>query len=73
MDNTLFYYFKRVQELYKNTRVKFIYLLLYSPNYNPIEEFFLKIKSIYLEVLEAVFKLLKLEHKAFKKYLKFYI
>jgi transposase len=45
MDNISFYRTERVEQLYRNTGVKLIYLPPYSPNLNPIEEFFTKLKA----------------------------
>lgn len=45
MDNTLFYYSKRIGELCVAAGVKLVYLLPYSPDLNPIEEFFAELKG----------------------------
>ncbi len=40
-----FYYLDRVKQLCSTTRVKLLYLPPYSPDLNPIEEFFAKLKT----------------------------
>jgi len=45
MDNASFYYTKQIKEICHNASVKLVYLLLYSPNLNLIEEFFAKLKA----------------------------
>jgi transposase len=45
MDNTFFYHTERIKQIYYDTRVKLLYLLLYSPDLNPIKEFFVELKA----------------------------
>ncbi|KAJ5435917.1 hypothetical protein N7445_006802 [Penicillium cf. griseofulvum] len=45
IDNVSFYYSERIKELCANIGVKLVYLLPYSPDLNPIEEFFSKLKA----------------------------
>jgi transposase len=45
MDNASFYYSDRIKQMYSDTRVKLLYLLSYSPDLNPIEEFFAELKA----------------------------
>jgi transposase len=45
IDNTSFYYTKQIEQICCNTGVKLVYLLLYSPDFNPIEEFFAELKA----------------------------
>jgi len=47
MDNAFFYYTDRIEEMCYNAVVKFMYLLLYSPDLNPIEEYFAKLKAFF--------------------------
>jgi transposase len=45
MDNTSFHYSDRVKQLYSDTGVRLLYLPPYSPDFNPIEEFFAELKA----------------------------
>jgi transposase len=45
MDNALFHHSERIKQMCFNTGVKLVYLLLYSPNLNPIKEFFAELKA----------------------------
>ena len=45
IDNVSFYYSDRIKTLYTNAGVKLLYLPLYSPDFNPIEEFFTELKA----------------------------
>jgi transposase len=45
IDNASFYYSERIQQMYDEVGVKLVYLPLYSPKLNPIEEFFTKVKA----------------------------
>jgi transposase len=40
IDNALFYYSEGIKELCVRAGVKLVFLLPYSPDLNPIEEFF---------------------------------
>ena len=40
MDNALFHHSERVKDMCSNAGVKLVYLPPYSPDLNPIEEFF---------------------------------
>ena len=40
INNSSFYYLKRIQALFNTFGVKFVYLLIYLPDLNPIKEFF---------------------------------
>lgn len=40
-----FHHTKRVEQLCRKARVKLMYLPPYSPNLNPIEDFFAKLKA----------------------------
>ena len=44
IDNASFYYSTRIEELCREARVKLLYLLPYSSDLNPIEEFFAELK-----------------------------
>jgi len=71
MDNASFHHSERVQELCRNAGVKLIYLLLYSPDYNPIEEFFSELKAFIRRCWKLYLDCSDRSHKAFKKYLEF--
>lgn len=45
IDNASFYYSDRVKQLYSNVGFRLLYLLPYSPDFNPIEEFFAEPKA----------------------------
>lgn len=45
MDNASFHRSQRVKQLCEDTGVKLLYLPPYSPDLNPIEEFFAELKT----------------------------
>jgi transposase len=45
IDNASFHHSKRISRMYADARVKLVYLPPYSPDLNPIEEFFAKLKG----------------------------
>ena len=45
IDNTSFYHLERIQALFNAFGVKLMYLPVYSPNLNPIKEFFRELKA----------------------------
>jgi transposase len=45
MNNASFYHTKRIEEMCHDAGVKLVYLLRYSPDLNPIEEFFAELKA----------------------------
>jgi transposase len=45
INNTSFHHSERLSQIYTNTGVKLVYLPPYSPDLNPIEEFFAELKS----------------------------
>jgi transposase len=45
MDNTSFHRSDRIEEIYSAAGVKLLYLPPYSPDLNPIEEFFAELKA----------------------------
>ena len=45
LNNCFVYYFKKVKRLYNSYKVKFLYLLPYLPNFNPIKMWFLVFKA----------------------------
>jgi transposase len=45
MDNASFHHTKRIEQMCRNASVKLVYLPLYSPDFNPIEEFFAELKA----------------------------
>ena len=62
MDNATIYYTERIEQMCRAASVKLVYLPLYSPDFNPIEEFFAELKAfvkrswhIYEENLEQGF------------------
>jgi hypothetical protein len=45
MDNASFYYLPWVEQLCSNAGVKLLYLPPYSPDFNPIKEYFAELKG----------------------------
>jgi transposase len=45
MDNASFHYTQRIEQMCYDAGVKLVYLLPHSLNFNPIEEFFAKLKA----------------------------
>jgi transposase len=45
IDNALFYYSERIEQMCLDAGVKLLYLPPYSPDLNPIEEFFAELKA----------------------------
>lgn len=45
MDNAAFHHSDRVKQLCSDTGVRLLYLPPYSPDFNPIEEFFAELKA----------------------------
>jgi len=44
IDNISFYYSEKLEQIYFDKEIKLIYLSLYLPDLNPIEEFFAELK-----------------------------
>lgn len=53
MDNASFYHSDRIKTLYADAGVKLLYLPPYSPDFNPIEEFFTELKAYIKKVWSA--------------------
>jgi transposase len=45
MDNASFHYIERIEQMCRDASIKLVYLPPYSPNLNPIEEFFAELKA----------------------------
>lgn len=45
MDNASFHHSERIEEMCLSAGVKLVYLPPYSPDFNPIEEFFAELKA----------------------------
>jgi len=45
MDNASFHHSERIRQMCEKTGVKLVYLPPYSPDFNPIEEFFSELKA----------------------------
>lgn len=45
MDNASIHHTERVKQMYRDARVKLVYLPPYSPDFNPIDEFFAELKA----------------------------
>lgn len=46
MDNMSFHHSARIEEMYLNEGVKLVYWPSFSPNLNPIEEFFVVLEAV---------------------------
>lgn len=53
IDNASFYYSDRVRQLCSDIGIKLLYLPPYSPDFNPIEEFFFELKAYIKKVWSA--------------------
>jgi transposase len=47
MDNASFHHSQRIEQMCSEARVKLVYLPPYSPDLNPIDEFFAELKSFH--------------------------
>jgi transposase len=45
MDNATIHHTERIEQMCRNAGIKLIYLPLYSPDLNPIKEFFAELKA----------------------------
>lgn len=45
MDNASFHHTEKIKDMFLNAGVKLVYLPTYSPDLNPIEEFFFELKA----------------------------
>jgi transposase len=45
IDNASFHYTKQIEQMCHDASVKLVYLLPYLPDFNPIREFFAKLKA----------------------------
>jgi transposase len=45
MDNASFHHTQRIEQMCYDAGVKLVYLPPYSPDFNPIEEFFAELKA----------------------------
>jgi transposase len=45
MDNVSIHYIERIKQMCRDTSIKLVYLLIYSPNLNLIKEFFAELKA----------------------------
>lgn len=53
MDNASFHHSDRIKQLFSDACVKLLFLPLYSPDFNPIEEFFAELKGYIKKVWRA--------------------
>ena len=72
MDDAFFHYSEWVEPMFSNAGVKLVYLPPYSPDLNPIEEFFAELKNLIVNNIwilystlssEAIYQTSKLERK----------
>jgi transposase len=66
MDNVSFHHSDRIEEMCRDAGVKVVYLPPYSPDQNPIEEFFAELKAF---IKKQWRKFEESPHAAFKEYL----
>jgi transposase len=71
MDNAAFHYSARIPELCAEAGVVLIYLPPYSPDYNPIEEFFLELKAYVKKNWRLYLDTTDRSHGAFESFLGF--
>jgi DDE superfamily endonuclease len=70
MDNASFHHSERIQEMCEQAGVKLVYLPPYSPDYNPIEEFFSELKAFIKQNWAVYVRMTDRSHKAFAVYLR---
>ncbi len=70
MDNASFYHSDRIEEMCRDAGVKVVYLPPYSPDLNPIEEFFAELKAF---IKKQWRKFEESPHADFKEYLEWCI
>jgi DDE superfamily endonuclease len=71
MDNASVHYSEKIRQMCANAGVKLIYLPPYSPDFNPIEEFFSELKAFIKRNWTLYVKMTDRSHKSFATYLAF--
>jgi DDE superfamily endonuclease len=71
MDNASFHHSERIRQMCAEAGVKLIYLPPYSPDFNPIEEFFSELKAFIKRNWRMYLNMTDRSHQAFAIYLKF--
>lgn len=71
MDNASFHHSEKVRQLCRDAGVLLIYLPPYSPDYNPIEEFFSELKAYIKRYWSMYVDMTDKSHESFRKYLAF--
>jgi hypothetical protein len=71
MDNASFHHSERIQQMCAKAGVKLIYLPPYSPDFNPIEEFFSELKAFIKRNWTLYVKMTDRSHGSFAKFLRF--
>jgi transposase len=73
MDNASFHHSEKIYQLCADAGVILVYLPPYSPDYNPIEEFFAELKAFIKKNWSMYIDMTDRSHEAFRKYLSFCI
>ena len=71
MDNASFRHLERIREMYEKAGVKLVYLPPYSPDFNPIEEFFSELKAFIKRNWTLYMNMTDRSHASFAKFLRF--
>jgi transposase len=71
MDNATIHHSERIPQLCADAGVKLVYLPPYSPDYNPIEEFFSELKAFVKKSWRLYLNTADRSHAAFRRFLGF--
>jgi transposase len=71
MDNASFHHSESIRQLCAGAGVILVYLLPYSPDYNPIEEFFSELKAFIKKSWRLYLDTTDRSHEAFRRFLSF--
>ena len=71
MDNASFHHSEQIREMCAKAGVRLIYLRPYSPNFNPIEEFFSELKAFVKRNWTLYVDMTDRSHGSFAKFLRF--
>lgn len=73
MDNASFHHSDRIRQMCADAGVKLVFLSPYSPDFNPIEEFFSELKAFIRRNWALYVKMTDRSHESFAEYLRFAI
>ena len=71
MYNASFHHSEKIRQLCADAGVILVYLPPYSPDYNPIEEFFAELKAFVKKNWRLYVDMMDRSHESFRKYLSF--